>query len=65
MTTTPTAALPPPVPAISPLYRKRLLVNRFNMVVSLGGISFKTTASPVADYGTIDLGPTAAAPHNC
>ena len=40
MTTTRTAALPPPAQAISPLYRKRLLVNRFNMVVSLGTMAF-------------------------
>ena len=40
MTTTRTAATPPPAQAISPLYRKRLLVNRFNMVVSLGTMAF-------------------------
>ncbi len=34
------ASIPPPARAISPLYRKRLFVNRFNMIVSMGTMAF-------------------------
>jgi phosphate transport system permease protein len=34
------ASIPPPAQAISPLYRKRLFVNRFNMIVSMGTMAF-------------------------
>jgi phosphate transport system permease protein len=40
MNTPRTASISPPARAISPLYRKRLLVNRFNMIVSMGTMAF-------------------------
>jgi phosphate transport system permease protein len=40
MNTPRAASIPPPARAISPLYRKRLLVNRFNMIVSMGTMAF-------------------------
>jgi len=40
MNTPRAASIPPPARAISPLYRKRLFVNRFNMIVSMGTMAF-------------------------
>jgi phosphate transport system permease protein len=40
MNTPRAASIPPPARVISPLYRKRLLVNRFNMIVSMGTMAF-------------------------